>query len=185
MVINKSYKSKNLTMKITRFSLFLVASTAIFALLTVSSCKKSSNNSSSSVSATVSGTAFSPTVTQGFYSQSEEAWDLTGFSVKSGDTSAIEVTIFKVYGSSLPQFTVGKPFTTDTTSAAVSYFTNGSNGKIYWASNGNGFAKLTVTSLDSTGHKIAGTFSGTLYATGTDSVIVTNGNFNTSYTVEP
>jgi hypothetical protein len=173
-------------MKITRFSLFLVASTSIFALLTASSCKKSNNSSSGSgVNATIAGTAFNPSVTTGIYGQSEGLWVINGFLMKSGDTSIITVGIYKSFPSSEPQFVVGKPFTTDTTSASVDYFVNGLSGKVYDASNGDGFATFTVTSLDTTAHKIAGTFSGTLYASATDSVVVTNGSFNTSYTVEP
>jgi hypothetical protein len=173
-------------MKITRFSLFLVASTSIFALLTASSCKKSNNNSSGSgMSATISGTAFNSAVSQGGFSQSANEWFVGGYSVKSNDTSILEVGIFHFFPSENPQFVVGKSFTTDTTSAYVDYFSNGFNGKDYDASNGNGFATFTVTSLDTTGHKIAGTFSGVLYASSSDSVIVTNGNFNSSYTLEP
>lgn len=174
-------------MKKTRIGLFLVASASIFALLTASSCKKSNNNSSSSgMSATVAGTAFNPIVTQGGFSQSANEWFVGGYSVKSNDTSILEVGIFEFFPNQNLQFVVGKSFTTDTTSAYVDYFTNGfTNGKDYDASNGNGFATFTVTSLDTTNHKIAGTFSGILYASANDSIVVTNGNFNTSYTLQP
>jgi hypothetical protein len=172
-------------MKITRFSLFLVASTSIFALLTASSCKKSNNSSSSGVSATISGTGFNPGTTVGIYSSSGRTWQITGYSIKSGDTSVIDMGLSLLYPGGTPQFILNKPFTTDTTSAYVDYYVNGVNGKYYDASSGNGKATLTVTSMDTTGHKISGTFSGTLYASASDSVIVTNGNFNTSLTVIP
>ena len=79
-------------MKITRFSLFLVASTSIFALLTASSCKKSNNSSSGSgVSATISGTGFNPGTTVGVYTSSGQSWQITGYTIKSGDTSIIDM----------------------------------------------------------------------------------------------
>jgi len=173
-------------MKKTRIGLFLVASASTFALLTASSCKKSSSNpSSGGISATVAGTAFNPAVVQAGYFESANEWYVGGYSIKSNDTSILEVGIFQFFPNQNPQFVVGKSFTTDTTSAYVDYFVNGFSGKDYDASNGNGFATFTVTSLDTTAHKIAGTFSGTLYANANDSIVVTNGNFNTSYTDEP
>jgi hypothetical protein len=166
-------------MKITRVSLFLIASTSIFALLTASSCKKSNNSSSGSgISATISGTGFNPATTQAVYSQSNQMWDIVGLTVKTNDTAAIEIYI----GST---FTVNKAYNTDSTSTSVDYFPGGVNGKDYDASYGNGWAVLTVTSLDTTGHKISGTFNGALYASSSDSVVVTNGKFSTSYTVTP
>ena len=45
---------------------------------------------------------------------------------------------------------------------------------------------LTVNSWDSVNHKISGTFSGVLYniTGGSDSLIVTNGTFTSTYTVQ-
>jgi hypothetical protein len=175
-------------MKVTRFPLFVFSAVSVFALFTAASCKKSNNSSSGSgVSATVSGTAFNPSTTVALYSESGQSWEITGYTIKSGDTSVIDMTINKMFPSPLnyPQFNLNQPFTTDTTSAYVDYYANGVNGKYYDASDGNGKATLTVTALDTTAHTIAGTFYGTLYASASDSVVVTNGKFNTTYKVGP
>jgi hypothetical protein len=172
-------------MKRTCVPFLLFSFTAIFTLLIASSCKKSSNisDSSNSVSATVSGTNFSTSTTASFYSQSGADWDISGVSIKSGDTVVVEAMIFA-------PFTLNQPFNTDTTNTTLFYSTNGSSGKqygagSYWFGSGNGLAVMTVTSLDTTAHKISGTFSGSLYTTASDSVVVTNGKFSSSYTVEP
>lgn len=171
-------------MKVTRFPLLVFSAVSIFALFTATSCKKSSSSSSgSSISATISGSSFNPSTTGGVYSESYQSWDITGISVKSGDTLALEAMIFS-------PFTLNKPFDTDTTDMTLYYYTNGSTGKqygvgSYWFGGGSGFATMTVTSLDTSAHKISGTFSGSLYASSSDSVLVTNGKFSSTYTVTP
>ena len=83
--------------------------------------------------------------------------------------------------------TVNKPFLTDTTSASIYYYPNGPvNGKDYNASYGWGHGTMTVTSVDTVNHKIAGTFSGTLhnFLDINDSVVLINGKFNTAYTIQ-
>jgi hypothetical protein len=62
-----------------------------------------------------------------------------------------------------------------------------SKGAIYdsWSDHAHG--TLTVSTLDKTGKKTAGTFSGVLYNSNgngstSDSVVITNGSFNTTYT---
>jgi hypothetical protein len=87
-------------------------------------------------------------------------------------------------------FTLNQPFNTDTTDMTLFYYTNGSSGKqygvgSYWFGAGSGLAVMTVTSLDTNAHKISGTFSGSLYASASDSIVVSNGKFSSSYTVEP
>jgi hypothetical protein len=166
-------------MKVTRFRLFVFSAVTVFALFAVTSCKKSNNSSSgNSVTATFSGTTFTPSATVAEYSASGKEWGITGYTIKSGDTTFLDILLFA-------PFTVNQPFSTDSTYASLDYLVNGSNGKDYDASQGNGYAILTVTSLDTVGHKIAGTFSGTVYASGSDSLVVTNGKFNTSYIVGP
>jgi hypothetical protein len=172
-------------MKVTRFPLFIFSIVSSLALLTATSCKKSNSSSSSgnSISATIAGSAFSPSTTEATYSESGGYWDIAGLTVKSGDTVAIEAMIFS-------PFTLNQPFNTDTTDMTLFYYTNGASGKeygvgSYWFGGGNGLATMTVTSLDTTAHKISGTFSGSLYATLSDSVVFTNGKFSTTYTVGP
>ena len=167
-------------MKVTRFPLLVFSAVSIFALFTATSCKKSSSSSSgNSLSATISTSAFNPSTTQGVYSATGQIWDIAGFTGKSGDTTGIEIIFFS-------PITLNKAFKTDTTAASVDYLTSTTiTGKDYDASQGNGTATLTITSLDTVGHKISGTFTGVLYASSSDSVVVTNGKFSTSYTPEP
>jgi hypothetical protein len=49
----------------------------------------------------------------------------------------------------------------------------------------SGKASMTINSLDTVGHKISGVFTATAYNTSstTDSVVITNGKFSSSYTV--
>jgi hypothetical protein len=135
------------------------------------------------VTATISGTNFSTGQTDGFYTRSGANWDISGLSIKSNDTVVVEAMIFA-------PFTLNQPFNTDTTNMTLLYYTNGSTGKqygvgSYWFGAGSGLAVMTVTSLDTSAHKISGTFSGSLYSSASDSIQVTNGKFSSSYTVEP
>jgi hypothetical protein len=100
--------------------------------------------------------------------------------VKSNDTSGFDVTI-------PAPITLNKAISTDSGSTSIAYLTGTTGGKAYLATGGYGSGVLIVTSLDTTGHKIAGTFTGTLYnsISYADSVVVTNGKFSSSYTVEP
>jgi hypothetical protein len=60
-------------------------------------------------------------------------------------------------------------------------------GTEYDAYSTEGQFQLTVTSLDSMGHKIGGTFSATGHSliSYNDSVVITNGKFSTAYNVNP
>jgi hypothetical protein len=167
-------------MTIKRFTLLTFSSLSVLILF-FSSCSKSNNNSTgAAVTATLGGTAFTPATSLAYYSQSIQTYVVAGYTVKSNDTTALVVSI-------PTPVTVNTAMTTVNTNVSVQYFLNGSSGKAYIAGGGApaGLASLTVTSLDTTGHKIVGTFTGTLYASLTDSILVTNGQFNTSYQVTP
>jgi hypothetical protein len=151
-------------------------------LLAVTSCKKSSNNSggSGTMTATIGGTAWAnsyPVV--GVYASSGGTglFELVGLQFKGGDSTAFALDFAS-------PFTLNRAFSTDTAALIVAY-TDSKSGNQYTALTGFGTGILTVSSYDSTGHTIAGTFSGVLYnaSTGTDSVVVTNGKFNSTFTV--
>ena len=159
------------------FSLTLIASA--FALILSTGCKKSSNSSSSgSISATIGSTNFSGGNTQGVYTSSLGIgiYGLVSYNVQGKDTTGFFLTIPS-------PLTVGKAFSSDSTFLEVDYVTN--NGTAYDAFMQNGHAVMTINSLDTVGHKISGVFTATAYnsASASDSVIITNGKFSSSYTV--
>ena len=148
------------------------------ALLSAIGCKKSSSNTGGSgkLSATVSGSAWASnylllsTYDTGIGSGD---FDLVGIQLKNGDTTAVTVQF-------MSPVVLNKAFSSDSSYIQVTYEDNLKNE--YDGGFGiGGHSVVMVTSYDSTGHKIAGTFSGVLYDYNGDSLIVTNGAFNTSF----
>jgi hypothetical protein len=160
---------------------FIAISSA--SLLVVASCSKSNNNGSSAgISATVGGSTWSNNFTvQGVYSQSGAAFIIGGVQIKSGDSTGIDVG----FGSPV---TLNKALTSDGIVVDVVYI-DGKTQAFYDGSplTAGGHSTITVTSYDSTGHKVGGTFNGVLYneSNSNDSIVVTNGKFNSSYQVQP
>jgi hypothetical protein len=161
-------------MQLKKLSLFALSAVSAFLLISTG-CKKSNNGNSAAVSATIAGTSFNPSFTGAVYFKSNQYFDLGGYSVTGKDTAFLDISI------NTP-FTVNKVLDNNTL-VTINYITGG---KDYLTGYQVGTAALTVTSLDSVNHKIAGTFTGTLYTYGgsNDSVIVSNGRFNTAYTVQ-
>jgi hypothetical protein len=158
----------------------LVISSAF--LLAVTGCKKSNNNGSGSgtMSASIGGTAWAnnyPLVS--FYASSGGIglFDIVGLQFKGGDSTSLDLEF------SSP-ITLNLPVNSDT-SAFLAAYTDTKTQLNYGVLPGLGSAVLTITAYDSTGHTIAGTFSGVLYnlSTFTDSLVVTNGKFNSTFTV--
>src|SRR5579863_3403963 len=157
-----------------KFSLNRALSLAVIAfaaLLAFTSCSKSNNGGvSGSMSATVGTTAWANNQSViAFYANASGLFQLAGIQFKGGDstTFALEFTSPVV---------LNHPFSSDTASLIVAY-TDSKSQAGYGALVGVGHAVVTVTSYDSTGHSIGGTFSGVLYNTSTfaDSITVTNG----------
>ncbi|MBN8856444.1 MAG: hypothetical protein BGO55_16760 [Sphingobacteriales bacterium 50-39] len=148
-----------------------------FAILFAASCKKSNdsnNNNYTGISATLGTQAFQSTYLLGQFNQN--TLQLNGFQVKSGgDTSVIYVGI-------LSSIKINQP---DPLSNSEVWYGK-HDGTIYTSGSlFGGHGTLTVTSWDTAGKKITGTFNGIFYNThnSMDSMTVTNGHFNTSYTV--
>jgi hypothetical protein len=154
---------------------------AVFFISALSGCKKSNSNSNSAaLSASVNGTAFQPSIQQGFLFTSNHYFALAGGQIKAGDSLVLEVD--------LPDAVkVNQVFSLSDISAAALYYYDSKGNLNYAATSGVGTGSITVTAWDSVGHKIAGTFSGKLenIGNGTDTVVVSNGQFNSSYTVTP
>jgi Domain of unknown function (DUF5025) len=147
-------------------------------LLVAAGCKKSNNSSSSGMSASVGSNSWSSgsSATQGAYVTLQGQFQIGGTQIKSGDTSALVVSF-------LTPFTLGRAMNSDTAFIDINYI-DSKTLNLYDGGSEAGWSILTVTSYDSTGHTIAGTFNGVLYnlSNSSDSLVIANGKFNSSYT---
>jgi hypothetical protein len=158
------------------FALVVISSTF---LLASTSCKKSnSGGSSAGISATVNGTAWTTSFPiNGFYVTANQEFELGGLQVKSGDSTGFALAF-------LGPVVLNHPMSSDTAGVDIGYIsfktqTEYDGGQIA------GHSILNITSYDGNAHKIAGTFSGVLYNLGgSDSLVITNGSFNSTYTVQ-
>lgn len=158
---------------------FPALTVALIALFSVG-CKKSSNsgNSSTPISAHMGSASFSTATSSTFawYSTDSAVYTISGFSISGHDTTGLNITLFPPYALNM-QINPGSVY--------MDYYVSSS--KDYFGGGGDGHIELTVTSQDTVAHKIAGTFTATLYNTfdSSDSVQVTNGQFNTPYIIQP
>jgi hypothetical protein len=138
--------------------------------------------SQGTLTATVGSTNYAPSLTEAVYSPIT----YTTFAV-IGLQPAKDSTYLRVE-LPLNGFTIGTPFSSDTAvSSGLSWFDSQRTYE-YDALFGNfgSHSLIDITSWDSVNRKVAGTFSGVLYNinNGSDSIVITNGTFNTSYTEE-
>jgi hypothetical protein len=149
-----------------RLSVLSLAGVFLFA-----ACSKSSSSpaASGSLSATVGAASFQGTSTNGVYSKS--LGELVVFSFNAKDS-------FELIIPYPPR--INQPLISDS-----SYIRFDTKGIEYDAFSEAGQAQLTVTAFDSSTHQFSGTFSATAYnsANASDSVVITNGKFTTSYTI--
>jgi hypothetical protein len=165
-------------MKLNRSSLSLLT------ILLLAACSKTNNSPApnGSFSAMVGGTAF--TANQVAAADLPSALGpreliVVGYYVQARDTTGLQVEM-----PYLPP--VNRPFSTDTTTlAAITYVASGKRYDAYFGL-GASRAVFTLTSVDSVNHNVAGVFSGTVYndADLNDSLVITNGKFSSSYSVE-
>ncbi len=167
-----------------RLSIRPLYSAISLAAVIAAGCSKSNPSSSSgtAVSATINGSAFTPAVTVGIFSQPDSSFQLTSYSIKNSDTTGLNL-----------YFPGGMPLNTVQSlgDSVQLVYTNSATGKSYAGNSLGGHGSITLTSLDTTNHKLAGTFSGTLLlqnsstgiVTTSDSVVITNGAFNSTYSV--
>jgi hypothetical protein len=162
----------------------LSALAASAALLTTS-CKKSNDNTGSTVemTAAVGPANFQSTINTGGYSQSTGAFQLQGYTIISaGDTTGIQLTFKTPFQLNVPINSV----TSSATGVDIEYIDT-KTGVIYDGGFLYGHSTLTVTAWDSNNDRIAGTFTALVVNsfTGNDSLTIANGQFNYSYTVQP
>ena len=150
-------------------------------LLGTASCSKSSNNnnsSSESMTASINNTAWAANSgVGGSFTVADSTFDIAGAEIKSGDTTGFSITFY-------PPITVNKAFNSDTTSTIDVQYADAKTGALYDGGILAGHSVLTITSYNTSNYTIGGTFSGVLYNTSTfaDSIMVTNGKFNLSFT---
>jgi hypothetical protein len=168
-------------MKLKFSSLLTLSALSAAVLLMTASCKKSnsSNNANGSVTATINGTAWANSFTTvGVYNTLGGEFEIAGGQYKNGDSTAFAVAF------GLP-ITLNTPVSSDTAQVDIGYI-NATNFAEYDGGATAGHSILTVTAWDSTHKTITGTFSGVLYniTGGSDSLVVINGKFSSSYTPE-
>ena len=142
---------------------------AILALISTTACKKSKDSNGGGLSATINGTAYSPSTVVGLYDQGFV--DIDGYQITSGDTLWLSLEIPDTAH-------VNNPI--DLYSGGITY-TKLKSKNIYEAAFNGSHGSTTLTSFDKTNKKIAGKFSGVIYHSYNDSLVVKDGQFNTSY----
>jgi hypothetical protein len=159
-------------MKNKTFRLLGLSTVFAFTLATgMTSCKKDKddNSSSTGMSATIGTNAFKPkavvaTLQNGYI-------EVVGGATLPGDTLVIEV---------LFQDTAKVNTKLSFNNAEIELATSS---KLYDSSDPRSHGSVTVTTLDKTNKKVAGKFEGVIYDAfgGTDSLVVKDGTFNTTY----
>ena len=143
-----------------------------FVTLIAAGCSKDSYHNPNNISANIGGKVFQSSRITGTSNGSELALD--GYAANQGDTSLIHIDM-------LTSIKVNQPDAFQNSSVWCTL----NNGHTYSGEAIHaGHGTLTVTSWDSTGKRIAGTFSGIFYTTAssTDSLNITDGRFNSGYT---
>ena len=163
-------------MKMKNLFTHLPLAAALMIIIAGSSCKKNNGNSSdgSGISAILGTQGFQSSYVIGEFDQSTLA--LNGFSVKPQDTSVVYIGI-------LSSIKINQP---DPLSNSEVWYGK-QDGTIYTSGSlFGGHGTLTVTSWDTAGKKITGTFSGIFYNThnSNDSMAVASGHFNTTYVLQ-
>jgi hypothetical protein len=152
----------------------LLGLSTVFAsalLVGLSSCKKDKdNNTGNQVSATIGTQTFTSSGVTAF--STSGYIDILAYQPKSQDTSFIEFY--------LPDTaTVNSKYRIEDGIAEYSYFNFKQT--FDYGSSSRSHGTITFTTVDKAGKRIAGNFSGVLYQSSTDSVVVKDGKFNTTY----
>jgi hypothetical protein len=161
-----------------RATAFIVIATAL--LLAAGSCKKSNSSASNpGMSATVNGNAWSSSnAVVGVYFSGGSDFNIAGVQLNSSDTTQFTLIFYT-------PITLNQTVSSDTSQVVIAYL-DGKTGAAYNAIAGGGQALITITAYDSVGSRIGGTFSGVMHNINnpSDSLVVANGKFNTSFQVQ-
>lgn len=153
--------------------LVLSSAFALALSISVTSCKKDKDDSSgesAKFSANIGGIAYQPNKVVAW--ESPSTISIQSYQIKSGDTVSLQL----YFPSSA---TVNSKFTLEN-EADLFYF-NSKKTMDYSSYTSRSHGTVTFSTVDNTNKKVVGKFSGVLYASSTDSVIVKDGQFNTSY----
>jgi hypothetical protein len=172
-------------MTVKRLKLFLFA-IPVLGLSGIVACNKGTQTtgyvSQGTLTATVAGASYAPSLTEAVYSPSTYTTFVV-LGIQSGkDTNYLRVEL------PLTGFTIGTAFSSDTATASGLTWFDSQKSFEYDALFGIGASHslINITSWDSATLKVAGTFSGVLYNINnlSDSIVITNGAFSTTYTQE-
>jgi hypothetical protein len=147
----------------------LLSVAAIALLVAVTSCKKDNNSNNSQLSATIGGAAYNPSFVVG--STEPDYIDVYGVQAKSGDSALLSLSIPDTAH-------INEPITFDAWDLEY-YNAKQTYDYASWMYGGGG--TLTLSTYDKTNKKIAGKFSAVIYKSYSDSIVVSNGQFNTTY----
>jgi hypothetical protein len=166
-------------MNIKQATLPIFSVLCFYLLLLTVGCSKTTTTpipTNGTMTVTAGSTAFNAAQVDGVYSRTLGLMGIFGLTEKGNDSTRIILEF-----AYLPP--VGLTFSSDTTETSLSYITNGTE---YDAFTNVGRVIMTLTSADTVGHSFAGTFSGAVYndVNPADSVVITNGKFASSYTVQ-
>jgi hypothetical protein len=167
------------------FLIFPVLAATTFFLTTA--CKKSSYPTTppdAALSATIADTSWTVYYNTAIYYQSRGFFEVNGVSAGTKADSSYLQLVFSA------PIQLNKTISTDSTFSVEYYDLLGNFDWGAGTNSGDGVSYLKVTSYDSVNHKIAGTFTGSLSsgmsgASYTDTVKLTNGEFNLTYTTQP
>jgi hypothetical protein len=141
-------------------------------------CQKA-NSTSYGITATFGTTNFQATTYSNTYSESSSTFTINADMTTTADTSSL---LMRFQAPS--QLNV--PFNSDTALTTTTIYTigQGSDNYIAGLDDAYGHCIITITAWDSTQHTITGTFSGETInsSSSADSLGMTNGKFNTTYT---
>lgn len=158
------------------------ANTLLLSLLTLCAalpaCQKA-NNTSYGITSTFGTANFQATSYSNTYSESGSTFTINADMTTTADTSSLLLRF-----QSPSQLNV--PFNSDTALATTIIYSigQGSDNYIAGLDAAYGHCLITITAWDSTQHTIAGTFSGETInsSSSADSLSMTNGKFNLTYT---
>lgn len=152
--------------------LALSAIVALTLSIAVTSCKKDKdddNSPSAQLSATVGANAYKPAYVYGVYSYGYIS--IGGVSKVGSDSATLSLTFRS-------DAEVNKALDWD--DVIISYSTYPTQ-KSYSSLNYDAHGAFTATTIDKTNKKVSGTFSGVLYGSSSDSLVIKDGKFNTTY----
>jgi hypothetical protein len=161
----------------TPFAATLAWVTLILGTASLPACQKA-NGTSYGITATFGSTNFQATTYSNTYSESSSTFTINADMTTTADTSSLLLRF-----QSPSQLNV--PFNSDTAlTTTIIYSINKTTNYIAGLDAAYGHCIITITAWDSTQHTIAGTFTGETInsSSSADSLGMTNGKFNTTYT---